>query len=314
MYRQEKTANPYLDIAEKSRAYDRHTHALITNPHYPISSHPVVAPSVVVYARRRREERNLVRKVNRMHSNSIDEIWRRAHRMEIKNDTQLLKPELHERGSMRTWSEMLKSCEADFPPVEDRKRINKNAQNFLNQSLNRPMTATFSSSSGKRDSRRKAKSSMSLTASICDRPESGMSVEYNSTGTKTSDLTSSKSEESLQATPQPQRRRERLLGSTNEYQRRQNNDPPQSPIPESPRNDENESNSSSSSSSSNNNNNQGGNERKENINENNNENPQKKMSLGNFRESLEVIANQDTENDDTDGALLDQISKSPKQN
>ena len=284
MYRQEKTANPYLDIAEKSRAYDRHTHALITNPHNPISSPPVVAPSVVVYARRRREERNLVKKVNRIHSNSIDEIWRRAHRMEIKNDTQNLKPELHERGTVRSWSQMLRDCEVDFPDSSERKRINPTAQSFFSQSLSRPTTATFSSTSRDYTRKRNDRSRRSESATSYQRPESGMSVHYNSTGTKT---------DPIQLTPQPQRNRQkRLLEDLKDDKNTKANNSNPSPIPE----DE-----------------QINNQPQNNENENNNDDTEKMMSSGTFKNSLEILVNKEKEGEDSEGTLIEQISKNTNQ-
>ena len=135
MYRIEPVASTFLDIAEKSRAYGRHTNALMTNPHTPLTSPPVISPSVIAFEKRRKYERNFMINDEKRSSKKIDEIWKRAHNYKIEGDTTQLKPELHTRSSPKRWSALLKECEANFPDKEEIKKM-KN-----------PKTETFSTGS-----------------------------------------------------------------------------------------------------------------------------------------------------------------------
>ena len=162
MYRAPLVASAYLDIAEKSRAYERHTHALLYNVHHPISTPPDIAPSIAIYRRRRDAEREKTIAEDKKHSKTIDYIFKKQHNIPIPDDvTQLRKSDSTRNGHAGTarphhqWSSLLKEKEQNFPSNNERKFGNSH-------SLKRVDFHNDSQQSTFRE------------------PESGMRVNYNS--------------------------------------------------------------------------------------------------------------------------------------
>lgn len=129
MFRAQPVVSPILDIAEKSRAYERHTYALIHNVHIPIATQPPIAPSVQVFRRRRDKEREFSIKEDKVHSRTIDNIFKRQHKIPIPDDittvtknTRIGSSSVSTRSMKRGWSSLLKEKEADFPSAEERKK------------------------------------------------------------------------------------------------------------------------------------------------------------------------------------------------
>ena len=165
MFRAPPVVSPILDIAEKSRAYERHTYALIHNVRQPISSPPDIAPSVAVYRRRRDAEREKIILQDRRHSKTIDLIFKRQHNIPIPDDFTALRRSRSttrsrshvstSRSSQKSWSSVLQEKEKNFPTKEDIKFSNS-------RSVNRVDFRSDSQQSTFRE------------------PESGMRVSYNS--------------------------------------------------------------------------------------------------------------------------------------
>lgn len=159
MFRVEPVASTYLDIAEKSRAYNRHMNALISNPHNSLTTPPTISPCVIAFEKRRKYERNFMINDEKKHSMKINEIWKRAHGYEIRNDISHLKPKLRTREFARSWSSSLKDCEIDFPNKDELAKMKSNK------------TETFSTGYGEMDDN---------TVS----PVKGMKVDYSSYSSK----------------------------------------------------------------------------------------------------------------------------------
>ncbi|KAI5490877.1 hypothetical protein TVAGG3_1002280 [Trichomonas vaginalis G3] len=157
MYNTQPVCKPRLDVAEKARAYDRHTHALKYNKHSPISTQPPLAPSVRIYERSRNEERELIKQKDKINSKIIDEVWKRAHGIPIPNDTsKLSKPQTaRTRAVKKPWSSLLLEKESLFP--------NKQEQ-IMNSS---------------RSIHRKQAQFEASASVFSKEPESGMHVRYN---------------------------------------------------------------------------------------------------------------------------------------
>lgn len=120
MYNTQPVCKPRLDVAEKARAYDRHTHALKYNKHIPISTQPPLAPSVRIYERARNEERELIKKKDRINAKIIDQVWKRAHGIPIPDDTsQLSKAQTARRSGKKPWSSLLLEKETLFPNKQE---------------------------------------------------------------------------------------------------------------------------------------------------------------------------------------------------
>ena len=165
MYRAPPVVSPILDIAEKSRAYERHTYALIHNVHQPISTPPDIAPSIAVYRRRRDAEREKTIQQDRKHAKTIDLIFKRQHNIPIPDDFTALRRSRSttrsrnhastSRASQKSWSSVLQEKEKNFPTKDEIKFSNS-------RSINRVDFRSDSQQSTFRE------------------PESGMRVNYNS--------------------------------------------------------------------------------------------------------------------------------------
>ena len=142
MFRAERVASTYLDLQEKSRAYDRHTYALATNKHYPISTQPTIAASVLIYGRRRDKERELAKKIDKKNAESIGGIWKRTARLQMPSDINRNTSSLTiTNGSPgrghNSWISSLQNVESTFPKVSERPKYGHLSGKGLSQSYDR---------------------------------------------------------------------------------------------------------------------------------------------------------------------------------
>lgn len=157
MFRAQPVCSKYLDLAEKARAYERHTYALKHNPHKPISMKPNVAPIFQINRQRKDEEREIAIRNDIKNSRNIDSIWKKAHGIPIQEDFFKTQPKIQNRSATIPWSERLKYCEAEFP-TENEKGISSNSSSLSNSRSDSP----------------------SRSQSSLRELESGMYVNYNS--------------------------------------------------------------------------------------------------------------------------------------
>lgn len=124
MFRAERVANTYLDLQDKSRAYDKHTCALNTIKRYPISTQPPIAQGVLIYSRRRDREREFARKIDKKNTESIGNFWKNASCFRISLDFKRNShvPVASNRPSSQnrsSWVSNLRNVESNFPNVSE---------------------------------------------------------------------------------------------------------------------------------------------------------------------------------------------------
>ncbi|EAY03270.1 hypothetical protein TVAG_299330 [Trichomonas vaginalis G3] len=273
MFRAQPVCSKYLDLAEKARAYDRHTYALKHNPHRPISKKPNVAQIFYINRQRKNEELEMAKRNDVKNSQNIDSIWKKAHGIPIQEDFFATTPKIQSRSAQLPWSERLKYCEAEFP-TENEKGISSSSSSLSNS---------------------RCESSNRSQSSFTQELESGMHVNYNSRqktpGRRTPkqddyelvyDKRPTEKSNKNGVTPKPQKRAK----SSNKYQSSQ------SPIPESPDNNSVPQNNAESN--------------VQDSKQMNGEYNSNLVSLNTFTNNLEKAMNHETDEEESEG-LLDQM-------